>query len=121
MQQGYSKHSAISSENNCLFVGGLNPQVTKKAVRAHFSKYGKITDLFLKIDYIKNCNKGYAFVYFSNDTSLQKILQEAQIICGRQVECKKSQGRAYNNQDKSCAIRCKIYVGNIESNVSNQN
>lgn len=40
----YCKKTAMN--NNCLFVGGLNPTVDRKQMRSHFSKYGKISNLF---------------------------------------------------------------------------
>ena len=117
MDQCYSNASkeALTKEQ-CLFVGGLNPKVKRSEVLTHFSKYGKIANLFQKIDSITNCNKGYAFVHFKHKNGIEKVQQETQVIGGRQVECKRSQGRQYNTQDLSQTIKCKIYVGNLQPN-----
>jgi len=47
MDQCYSNASkeALTKEQ-CLFVGGLNPKVKRSEVLTHFSKYGKIANLF---------------------------------------------------------------------------
>ena len=117
-----SRHSAEkSTNNNCLFVGGLNPKVDRKQIRNHFSKYGKITNLFQKIDSVTKYNKGYTFVYFSDEKTLEKVQKEAQFICDRQVECKKNHGREYNNQDLGQTLKCKLYVGNLDPEFTNEN
>lgn len=117
MDQYYSNTNKIAAnEKQCLFIGGLNPKVKRNELMTHFSNYGKITNLFQKIDTVTKCNKGYAFVYFQYKNSIERVQQETQIIGGRQVECKKSQGRQHNNNDLSQTIKCKIYVGNLQPN-----
>lgn len=43
-----------------------------------------------------------------------------QIISGRQVECKKNYGREYNNQDLGQTLKCKLYIGNLDQEFTNE-
>ena len=47
MDQYYSNTTKIAAnEKQCLFIGGLNPKVKRNELITHFSKYGKISNLF---------------------------------------------------------------------------
>ena len=47
MDQYYSNTNKITAnEKQCMFIGGLNAKVQRNELMTHFSKYGKITNLF---------------------------------------------------------------------------
>ncbi|EFC42839.1 predicted protein [Naegleria gruberi] len=68
------KKDTISSfdKKRRIFVGGLQPQVTKQAVHDYFSKHGTIEDLQL----ILNRRTPFAFITYTSEDSATKVLDD---------------------------------------------
>ena len=77
-------------EAQTIFVGGIKPHLKKEYLIKHFKKYGDIVSLFLKTDPQAKLNKGFAFLVYKSESSVEKVLSEPQIIAGREVECRLS-------------------------------
>lgn len=50
-----------------VFVGGLDPNTPEAEIRAHFEQYGKIEDLSLPFDKMKNQRRGFCFITFDSE------------------------------------------------------
>ncbi|KAM6907390.1 U11/U12 small nuclear ribonucleoprotein 35 kDa protein [Xenentodon cancila] len=60
-----------------LFVARLNPQTTEDKLRQVFSKYGDIQRLRLVRDIVTGFSKGYAFVEYKEERSLNRARRDA--------------------------------------------
>ncbi|CDU18190.1 nucleic acid binding protein, putative [Plasmodium yoelii] len=69
-----------------IFVTRLPFEVNKKDLEKYFSKYGKIIDIYVSKNLSNNKNKGFGFVSFENQISMDKALSEKlHIICGKEI------------------------------------
>lgn len=57
-----------------LFVGGLSRNTTDKELRDHFSKFGEIESITVKIDPHTGISRGFAFMVFTNAKAIDKLL-----------------------------------------------
>lgn len=103
-----------------LFLGGLKPNLTKQDLFNHFSKYGELIDISIKMDPRTGCNKGFAFVLYKDPSVINNVLSTPQILDGRSVECKISFGGRHNQRDRFEASKCKIFVSNLHLSITNQ-
>lgn len=85
---------------------------------AHFSKYGEIEHIKLKINSKTRLNRGYAFIKFKIPETCRQVILERQVIDGRQIDCKISYDASYNEIDRLNCSMCKIYVHNLGDNVN---
>ncbi|XP_012710698.2 U11/U12 small nuclear ribonucleoprotein 35 kDa protein [Fundulus heteroclitus] len=60
-----------------LFVARLNPQTTEEKLRTVFSKYGDIRRLRLVRDIVTGFSKGYAFVEYKEERSVNRARRDA--------------------------------------------
>ncbi|CRG99947.1 nucleic acid binding protein, putative [Plasmodium relictum] len=69
-----------------IFATRLPFEATKKDLEKHFSKYGKIIDIYVSKNLSNNKNKGFGFVSFETQESMDKALQDKlHIICGKEI------------------------------------
>ncbi|CAI9296400.1 unnamed protein product [Lactuca saligna] len=83
-----------------VFVGGLSWETTEDVLREHFGKYGKIMDAVIAKDRITGTSRGFAFVSFSEASTLDEVLLNTHTILGRTVEVKKAVPRHEYNQNR---------------------
>lgn len=57
-----------------LFVGGLSRNTTDRELRDHFSKFGEIESITVKIDPHTGISRGFAFMVFTNAKAIDKLL-----------------------------------------------
>ncbi|VDN20291.1 unnamed protein product [Dibothriocephalus latus] len=92
-----------------IFVGGLNRQVTSKALRTQFARYGNVTDATVIRDRKTGVSMGYGYVTFELPSVAEAVLAEPKhLVCGSYVGVKKFQKpiRGGINQDiKASATR----------------
>ncbi|XP_074268632.1 heterogeneous nuclear ribonucleoprotein 1-like [Silene latifolia] len=87
----------MEAEEGKLFVGGITWETTEDTLRDHFSKYGDVTNAVVMRDKTTGRPRGFAFVHFSNPSSIDSLLQDKHTIDGRMVEAK----RALSREDQS--------------------
>lgn len=107
-------------EVQTIFLGGLKSHLTKCTLLEHFSQYGQINSIFLKIDPKTHLNKGFAFLSFKAATAVDKCVAEAQWIAGRQVECRISLPDTDDNFSKSESNKAKLYVRGLSPEVNSE-
>ncbi|ESO11337.1 hypothetical protein HELRODRAFT_91486 [Helobdella robusta] len=56
-----------------IFVGGVSPDMPEAEIRSYFCKYGKIEEVELPFDRLKNQRRAYVFITFESE----KIAEEA--------------------------------------------
>jgi squid-like protein len=57
-----------------LFVGGLTRNTTESELKEHFSKFGDIESVSIKMDPYTGVSRGFAFIVFQNAKTIDKLL-----------------------------------------------
>uniref|UniRef100_X2AZP4 RRM domain-containing protein n=1 Tax=Capitella teleta TaxID=283909 RepID=X2AZP4_CAPTE len=74
-----------------VFVGGLDPDVPETDIRDHFSKYGKVEEIDLPFDKIKNQRRQFCFITFDSEAAVDRACQEQRQLLGtKEVDVKKA-------------------------------
>jgi len=75
-----------------VFVGGLDPSIPEEDIRAHFEKFGKVTEVDLPFDKSKNQRRAFCFVSFDAEETVDKVCTEPkqEIVEGKKVDVKKA-------------------------------
>ncbi|CRG96129.1 nucleic acid binding protein, putative [Plasmodium gallinaceum] len=66
-----------------IFATRLPFEANKRDLEKHFSKYGKIIDIYVSKNLSNNKNKGFGFVSFEKQESMDK--DKLHIICGKEI------------------------------------
>ncbi|CAG0918266.1 unnamed protein product [Notodromas monacha] len=78
-----------------IFVGGLPPEVPEEDIREFFGKYGKVVEVEMPFDKVKNQRKGFCFITYDSEEIVKEILKNPkQTIGGKEVDVKKATPRA---------------------------
>jgi len=111
---------AQRTENASLFVGGLKPSVKRTDIVAHFNQYGEVKNVNMGKLPSGISNRGFAFVKFSDAQTVELVLAEKQFIMGREVECRLSYGKKYNQVDMEINSKRKLYVSDLSNEDKNE-
>jgi len=68
-----------------VFVGGLAPETTDEKLRAHFGKYGPLTEAAVILDRRSKLSRGFGFIGFDGGLIPPKILTDYHVIDGKSV------------------------------------
>ena len=95
----FPKDKKLSSSCQKVFIGGLLPEVTTSEITSYFSKYGTITDAIVMKDKISGKTRGFGFITFLRESSVEEVLKNYKhhFIRGKWIDCK----RAVAKQDIS--------------------
>lgn len=95
-------------EDRKLFVGGLPQECTQDDLKEYFGKFGELERVQLKMDPTTGRSRGFAFVLFTDPSSMEVAAGEEHSIKGKKSTVKKADVKPG-----------KIYLGKIpESGVS---
>ena len=79
-----------------IFVGGLSWQTTEETLRYHFEQYGEVVSVEIMKDRNTGDPRGFAFVVFRSDDTVQLILNEKPHEIDRKiVDVKRAQARGF--------------------------
>ncbi|XP_026292163.2 RNA-binding protein squid isoform X1 [Frankliniella occidentalis] len=107
-QDSGSAEAPGKDDERKLFVGGLSWETTDKELREHFGSYGEIESINVKTDPTTGRSRGFAFIVFSQSSTIDKVLQAGDhIINNKKVDPKKAKAR-----------HGKIFVGGLTSELS---
>eukprot|EP00123_Amoebidium_parasiticum_P015774 comp23142_c0_seq1/m.37359 comp23142_c0_seq1/g.37359 ORF comp23142_c0_seq1/g.37359 comp23142_c0_seq1/m.37359 type:complete len:322 (-) comp23142_c0_seq1:793-1758(-) len=71
-----------------LFIGGLSYSTTQESLRAHFSKFGQVTEAVVITDRATGKSKGFGFVTFATNDQAAAACKDANpTIDGRKTNC----------------------------------
>lgn len=91
-----------------MFIGGLSSNISKQALREYLSQFGEIIDFIIKTHPSSGLPRGFGFVLFKDNATVEKVLQiQEHIVCGRKIELK----RAKVMESKFCPR--KVFVGGL--------
>ena len=77
-----------------IFVGGVPPDTEKEPLEEYFSNFGDIEELALVTDKATGKRRGFIFVVFVSDDSVDEVLKSTfHTIKGTEVECKRARPR----------------------------
>ncbi|KAM7533236.1 hypothetical protein Aperf_G00000121348 [Anoplocephala perfoliata] len=90
-----------------LFVGGLNWETKEEDLQNYFSKWGKVTRCIIKVDRYTGNSRGFGFVTFENEDSVNKVLSVSDHkLMNKRIDPKRAK--------PSREVIRKIFVGGID-------
>lgn len=78
-----------SSENK-VYVGNLSHDTTTDSLRAHFQQYGNVADCIIMYDKDSGQSRGFGFVTFQDNSSVEPAVNAQHTIDGRLTSCKRA-------------------------------
>lgn len=90
-----------------LFLGGLSWNTTEEDLRAHFGRYGKMTEVVVMKDRVSDKPRGFGFVTFEEEAVADKVCEERHELQGRQIDAKRSVPPQQQPRSK------KVFVGGL--------
>ncbi|CAL1395714.1 unnamed protein product [Linum trigynum] len=118
--------SSVSSNNisvrtKKIFVGGLSADLTQAQFRNYFERFGKIVDVVVMQDSSTNRPRGFGFVTFDAEESVNKVmLNPFHELNGRQVEVKRAVPRDEVTINRNNALGRENIKGGSSSRTSDQ-
>lgn len=98
-----------------LFIGGLSFETTEESLRAHFEKWGTLTDCVVMRDSDSRRSRGFGFVTYSSVSEVDEAMRNRpHKLDGRAVECKRAVPREDSNKPGAHLTVKKIFVGGIK-------
>lgn len=76
-----------------MFVGGLAAEVTEKDFADYFSQFGVVKDAVVMVDRATNRSRGFGFITFEAEESVETVLRTKNEIHGKWVEVKRAEPR----------------------------
>jgi len=85
-------NSKYVTKTKKVFVGGIQHGTSDDDLREYFGKFGAVTEVVIMIDKITTRCRGFGFITFDTEDSVDKCCDERyHIINSKRVECKKAQ------------------------------
>ncbi|XP_076325829.1 RNA-binding protein squid-like isoform X1 [Tachypleus tridentatus] len=116
MQSGEGDNSLVETgkgktdDDRKLFVGGISWDTQTHDLKNYFSKYGEVTDVNIKTDPNTGKSRGFAFVTFALQESVEAVFKDAtHSVKGKQIDPKRAKARP--------GIK-KIFVGGLDPEMS---
>ncbi|CAI0464379.1 unnamed protein product [Linum tenue] len=111
----------ISVRTKKIFVGGLSADLTQAQFRNYFERFGKIVDVVVMQDSSTNRPRGFGFVTFDAEESVNKVmLNPFHELNGRQVEVKRAVPRDEVTINRNNALGRENTKGGSSSRTSDQ-
>jgi len=80
----------MGAKTKKIFVGGLPVQLNQSMFQQHFSRYGPIVEAQIMKDRKNSRSRGFGFIRFQSEESVELVLADEHLILGKQVEVKKA-------------------------------
>nr|ABF22468.1 heterogeneous nuclear ribonucleoprotein A3 [Takifugu rubripes] len=98
-----------------LFIGGLSFETTEESLRAHFEKWGSLTDCVVMREPACKRSRGFGFVTYSCLREVDEAMKaRPHKVDGRVVEPKRAVSREDSNKPGAHLSVKKIFVGGIK-------
>lgn len=89
-RRGGGGQAQTSRPTKKVFIGGLAPETTKEGLDEHFGKYGTITDSIVMQDRDTGRSRGFGFVTYDNENSVEALMKDDHMLDEKSVECKRA-------------------------------
>ncbi|CAN1156650.1 RNA-binding protein 1 [Linum perenne] len=97
-----TRSNIIPLRTKKIFVGGLSAGLTQEQFKLYFERFGKIVDVVVMQDSSTNRPRGFGFVTFDSEDSVEKVmLNPFHELNGRQVEVKRAVPKDEANMNKN--------------------
>lgn len=105
--KSYSKHAFHNrylnyifyrSEACKIFVGGLAPEITEKEFGDYFSAFGIVKDAVVMVDRNTGLSRGFGFVTFEKEDTVDLIMKQEHEIMGKYIETKRAEPRGFYDE-----------------------
>ncbi|XP_076368381.1 heterogeneous nuclear ribonucleoprotein D-like isoform X2 [Tachypleus tridentatus] len=74
-----------------IFVGGLDPAMPEADIKAHFEQYGKVENVELPFDKVKNQRRQFCFITFESEDAVNEVCkQPKQTVGSKECDVKKA-------------------------------
>jgi len=80
----------MGAKTKKIFVGGLPVTLGEAAFHAHFQEYGPIVEAQIMKDRKNSRSRGFGFIRFQSEDSVEEVLKHQHIVNGKLVEVKKA-------------------------------
>jgi len=80
----------MGAKTKKIFVGGLPVTLGETAFHAHFQEYGPIVEAQIMKDRKNSRSRGFGFIRFQSEDSVEEVLKHQHIVMGKVVEVKKA-------------------------------
>ncbi|XVE95065.1 hypothetical protein REPUB_Repub02eG0064400 [Reevesia pubescens] len=101
---GFSRNDTDAADSNNhfrtkkVFVGGLSASLTEEEFKNYFERFGRITDVVVMHDSSTNRPRGFGFVTFESEESVENVMQKNfHELSNRLVEVKRAVPKEGNN------------------------
>mmetsp|Transcript_7337 Transcript_7337/g.12544 ORF Transcript_7337/g.12544 Transcript_7337/m.12544 type:complete len:354 (+) Transcript_7337:65-1126(+) len=86
-----SKGSESTARTKKIFVGGLAPSVEEGEFRSYFEAYGKVVDAVVMYDRDTRRPRGFGFITFENESSVDAVMKKQHTLGDKTVEIKRAE------------------------------
>mmetsp|Transcript_7339 Transcript_7339/g.12553 ORF Transcript_7339/g.12553 Transcript_7339/m.12553 type:complete len:354 (+) Transcript_7339:65-1126(+) len=90
-QTPQSKGSEPTAKTKKIFVGGLAPSVEEGEFRSYFEAYGKVVDAVVMYDRDTRRPRGFGFITFENESSVDAVMKKQHTLGDKTVEIKRAE------------------------------
>lgn len=104
----FSRNGSDAADNNTqfrtkkIFVGGLSASLTEEEFKNYFERFGRITDVVVMHDSSTNRPRGFGFVTFESEESVENVMQKSfHELNNRLVEVKRAVPKEGSNGGNS--------------------
>jgi len=85
----------INIDSAKIFVGGLSWQSNEESLKKHFQQYGQVISVEVMKDRNTGDPRGFAFIVFDSDDTVDKIMKVRHEIDSKIVDVKRAQARGF--------------------------
>nr|CUU99612.1 hypothetical transcript [Hymenolepis microstoma] len=107
-REGGEKGSSEEVDELRLFVGNLNPSVSRKMLKEHFSRFGSVTKVDIIYDHGSSKPRGMAFVSMSTVQEVEAVLKaRPHILDSKEVIVRKAYKKK-SDMHHATVVRCPL-------------
>jgi len=92
-----------------VFVGGIPISLTAADFRKFFEQFGPVTDAQVMTERESGRSRGFGFVTFGDDETLEKVLAQQHSIQGKPVEVKRAETKKVERQQRPIILPVPAY------------
>lgn len=104
-----------------LFVGNLNYKTSDEVLKKYYSKWGEVTECWIKRDKNTQKSKGFGFIVYTQQNEADAAMDaRPHVIDERTLEPHRAAPKEYAAKPESHHTCQQIFVGNMKENISEE-